>query len=81
LEGKTLVFTGTLERMSREEAKARAAALGAKVTSAVSAKTSFVVVGSDPGSKAEKARQLGVRTLSEAEFLELLAGHEEESGQ
>ncbi|MEW6487291.1 MAG: NAD-dependent DNA ligase LigA [Thermodesulfobacteriota bacterium] len=80
LEGKTLVFTGTLEEMSREEAKARAAALGAKVTSSVSAKTSFVVVGSDPGSKAEKARQLGVRTLTEAAFLELLEGHEEGRG-
>ena len=78
LEGKTLVFTGTLERMPREEAKARAAALGARVASSVSAKTSFVVIGADPGSKAEKARRLGVPTLTEGQFLDLLEAHEKE---
>jgi DNA ligase (NAD+) len=67
--GKTLVFTGTLETLSRAEAKARAQALGAKVTGSVSAKTDYVVVGADAGSKAAKARDLGVETLSEAAFL------------
>ena len=67
--GRTVVFTGTLETLSRAEAKARAQALGAKVTGSVSAKTDYVVVGADAGSKAAKARDLGVETLSEAAFL------------
>jgi DNA ligase (NAD+) len=67
--GKTLVFTGSLERMTRDEAKARAEALGAKVASAVSRKTDFVVVGADAGSKARKATQLGVTILSEDDWL------------
>jgi DNA ligase (NAD+) len=71
LAGKTIVFTGALETMGRSEAKARAEALGANVTSSVSAKTDYVVVGADAGSKAEKAAKLGVATLSEAEFLAL----------
>jgi DNA ligase (NAD+) len=70
--GKTVVFTGTLETMTRPEAKARAEALGAKVTDAVSKKTDFVVVGADAGSKARKAVELGVRTMSEAEWRELV---------
>ncbi|WP_421988892.1 NAD-dependent DNA ligase LigA [Roseococcus sp.] len=69
--GKALVFTGTLETLSRAEAEARAEALGAKVTKSVSKKTDFVVVGADAGSKAAKATELGVRVLSEAEFREL----------
>jgi DNA ligase (NAD+) len=69
--GKTLVFTGTLETMSRPEAEARAETLGAKVTKSVSKKTDFVVVGADAGSKATKAVELGLRTLTEAEWREL----------
>ncbi|HEV7456775.1 MAG TPA: NAD-dependent DNA ligase LigA [Roseococcus sp.] len=66
--GKALVFTGTLETLSRQEAEARAEALGARVTKSVSKKTDFVVVGADAGSKAAKAAELGVTVLSEAEF-------------
>ena len=71
LAGKTVVFTGSLETMSRPEAKARAQALGAKVTDSVSKKTDFVVLGVDAGSKAKKAAELGVQTLTEAEWSEL----------
>jgi DNA ligase (NAD+) len=71
IAGKTLVFTGTMETMTRPEAKARAEALGAKVTDSVSKKTDFVVVGADAGSKARKATELGVRTITEAEWREL----------
>ena len=67
LAGKTIVFTGTLT-MARPEAKARAESLGAKVTESVSKKTDYVVVGSDAGSKEKKARELGLRILSEDEF-------------
>jgi DNA ligase (NAD+) len=68
IAGKTLVFTGTLETMTRPEAKARAEELGAKVTDSVSKKTDLVVVGTDAGSKARKATELGVRTMSESEW-------------
>ncbi|SMF71400.1 DNA ligase (NAD+) [Tistlia consotensis] len=72
LAGKTIVFTGSLETMSRGEAKARAEALGAKVTGSVSKSTDFVVIGADAGSKARKAAELGVQTLSEADWATLL---------
>jgi DNA ligase (NAD+) len=72
LAGKSFVLTGTLDSMTREAAEARIAALGGKVVSAVSRKTSWVVIGRDPGSKAEKARTLGVPTLDEAGFLALI---------
>ncbi len=69
---KTVVFTGTLERMTRGEAKALAERLGAKVTGSVSNKTDYVVAGSDAGSKLTKAREAGVTVLTEDEWLKLV---------
>ncbi len=69
--GKTVVFTGTLETMTRPEAKAQAEAMGAKVAGSVSKKTDFVVAGVAAGSKAKKARELGLNVLSEAEWRQL----------
>jgi len=80
LAGKTIVFTGGLEAMSRSEAKARAEALGANVASSVSAKTNYVVVGADAGSKASKAASLGVTMLDEAAWLKL-AGVDESAAR
>ncbi|QQP90762.1 NAD-dependent DNA ligase LigA [Skermanella sp. TT6] len=73
IAGKTVVFTGTLETVTRSEAKARAESLGAKVAGSVSSKTDYVVVGADAGSKATKARDLGLTTLTEQEWLDLVA--------
>ena len=72
LSGKTVVFTGTLQNLTRSEAKAAALKLGAKVAGSVSAKTDFVIIGTDAGSKAAKARELGINILSEEEFSSLI---------
>ena len=69
LAGKTVVFTGTLTQMSRAEAKARAEALGAKVSGSVSKKTDLVVIGLDAGSKAKKAAELNLETMDEDQWV------------
>ncbi len=74
IAGKTVVFTGTLATMTRGEAKARAEALGAKVAGSVSKKTDYLVAGAEAGSKARKAAELGVETLSEQAWLALIGG-------
>ena len=72
--GKTIVFTGTLETMSRDEAKAQAERLGARAAGSVSAKTDLVVAGPGAGSKLKKAAELGVRVVDEAEWAAIVAG-------
>jgi DNA ligase (NAD+) len=72
LAGKTLVFTGGLEGMSRDDAASMAERLGATVSSSVSKRTSYVVAGTDPGSKLDQARKLGVPVLTQDEFLALV---------
>jgi len=72
IAGKTVVFTGKLEKMTRSEAKAQAERLGAAVTNSVSKKTNYVVAGPGAGSKAKQARELGLRVLTEQEWLDLI---------
>jgi DNA ligase (NAD+) len=72
LAGKTFVLTGSLERLSREEARAAVEARGGRVTDSVTSKTSALVAGADPGSKLDKARKLGVPVMTEAEFYRLV---------
>jgi DNA ligase (NAD+) len=75
LSGQTFVLTGTLQDMTRDEAKTALEALGARVSGSVSKKTSYVVAGSDPGSKLQKAHQLGIPVLDEAGLQEVFARH------
>ncbi|MGB0630298.1 MAG: NAD-dependent DNA ligase LigA [Alphaproteobacteria bacterium] len=74
VSGKTVVFTGTLETMTRSEAKVKAESLGAKVSGSVSKKTDYVIVGADAGSKAKKAAELGVTVLSEEDWQGMIGG-------
>ena len=72
LSGKTFVVTGTLEHFSREEIEGLIKQLGGKATGSVSKKTDYLVVGENAGSKLDKAKELGVKTLTEAEFEKLI---------
>jgi DNA ligase (NAD+) len=72
LSGKTFVITGTLDSLSRDEAKERIKKLGGKVSASVSKNTDYVLAGSDPGSKYDKAKELGVKIIDEKEFLEMI---------
>ena len=70
--GKTIVLTGSLEAMTREEAKEKIRELGGEVTESVSSKTSYVVAGENPGSKFERAKELGVSIISEKELISMM---------
>jgi DNA ligase (NAD+) len=72
LAGKTFVFTGELESMTRREAAEKVESMGGRETKSVSKKTGYVVAGANPGSKYEKAKKLGINILSEEEFIELI---------
>ncbi|GMO62033.1 MAG: hypothetical protein Ta2D_08290 [Rickettsiales bacterium] len=72
LDGKIILFTGTLTTMTRQEAKARAEEQGAKVVSAISSKTDYLVAGEEAGSKLTKANELGVKIISEKEWIEMI---------
>jgi DNA ligase (NAD+) len=73
VSGQTLVFTGSLETLSRDEAKAQAELLGARVAASVSAKTDLVIAGPGAGSKLKKATDLGIRVITEAEWAAIVA--------
>ena len=72
LSGKTFVLTGTLPSMTRDEATEKIEALGGHVTGSVSKKTDFLLAGTEPGSKFDKAKELGIRVIEEAEFRKML---------
>ena len=72
LKGKTFVLTGSLELMSRDKAKEKIRELGGDVSESVSKKTDYVITGNEPGSKYERAKELGVKILAENDFLKLL---------
>ena len=72
LVGKTFVLTGQLDRLTRDQAKDRIRQLGGEVSSSVSKETDFVVVGAEPGSKHNRAKKLGIKIISEKEFLTLV---------
>ena len=74
IAGKTVVFTGTMKKITRNEAKAKAESMGAKVSGSVSAKTDYVIVGESAGSKFKKAEELGVKIITEEEWLEMIIG-------
>jgi DNA ligase (NAD+) len=73
LEGKSFVFTGAMESMGRSEAKNIVENLGGTIHSAVTKKTTYVVTGSDPGSKLDKAKSSGIKIINEEEFLKLIS--------